>query len=211
MHPFLDRLFIPPQVQDFFYPFFYTDELGNLLFSYGDAVEHFGFAFHRVPVTENFWMAGNPNLSQVADVIICGTAMDAVAWLKKKYCSFPYLQNLLFLSVGAGLQQTHITWIYMRLKNKRFRLLFGRDILGRITDLKLAAGIKGAALEIYSDGNEGIVVHFRSKTFLFSQESFSLNAFEKASGFRFNLSCQKPCAHNSFFGELLADEGLLNH
>ena len=211
MHPFLDRLNVPRQVQEFFYPFFGTDEFGNLLFPYGDADEHFGFAFHRVPASENFWMAGNPNLSQVADVIICGTAMDAVAWLKKNYYSFPYLQNLLFLSVGAGLKQTHIAWIYMRLKSKRFRLLFGRDILGRITDLKLAAGIRGAALEIYNDGNERIAVHFRSKTFLFSQESFSLNAFEKASGFRFNLSCQKPRAHNSFFEELLAAEGLLNH
>lgn len=209
MHPYFTRLEILPEVQEYFEPFYSADDSGNLIFPYGDSFEHFGFGFHLVPSTENFWMAGNRNFSQVADIIICGSAFDAIAWLNKKYQSFRSLQSLLFLSVGTGLRPVHTEWISRHINGKRYELLFGRDVPGVITDLKVAAAIRGVALAVYRMGDDGFAVRFRSKSFLFSPDGFSLNAFERVSGFRFNVSCQKPRGFNSFFEELKANAGLL--
>ncbi|MBS1528031.1 MAG: hypothetical protein JST19_20460 [Bacteroidetes bacterium] len=154
-------------------------------------------------------MAGNANLSEVCLVIISGTAMDCLAWLKKNYHSFSRLDGLLFLSLGAALQSSHSDWLRSRLKNKKIILLFGRDVLGRITDLKVAAAINDISLEVYIEGDENIAVYYRSRRFLFSPENLSLNALDKASGYRFNLACRKPLQHNTFFDELLDHAGLL--
>lgn len=207
MHPYLIRLGVSPEVQAYFFPFYNTDETGNLLFVYGDGFEHFGFAFHRVPLSENFWVAGNTNFSQVRQVIICSSAMAAISWLNKNYYSLSNSENRLFLSTGAGVQLAHIRWINLHLRDRDFCLVFGRDILGRIADLKLAAGIRGWPLEIYFN-NDKIIVAFRSRTFSFSQETFSLNAFEKAAGYRFHIPTPKPKGHDDFFEELKANARL---
>lgn len=203
MHPFLTRLGVGLEVQVFFEPFFRVDDLGNLLFDYGDGVEHFGFAFHKVPVSKNFWMAGNRIFSQVRQVVICASAMEAVSWLKNKQTAFGSFDGLLFLSVGAAVRDAHGIWLNKNLRSKDFRLVFGRNLLGRVADLKLAAAICSWPLEIYHD-NDRLAVSFRSRVFSFSQENFSLNAFEKAAKCRFGISCDKPKGYNSYFDLLKA-------
>ncbi len=204
MHPYLTRLGVRPDVQEFFSKYYSTDELGNLLFTYADGFEHFGFSFHRVPVSACFWVAGNSHFSQVRQVIICSSAMAAISWLNKNYYSFLNPDNLLFLSTGTRIHAEHIHWINTRLRDKDFCLVYGRDILGRIADLKLAAGIRGWPLEIYYSDDQ-ITVHFRAKSFSFSQETFSLNAFEKAAKYRFHIPAPKPKGYDSFFEELKAN------
>ena len=203
MHPFLTRLGVAQQVQDFFEPFFRVDDLGNPLFDYGDGVEHFGFAFHKVPVSKNFWMAGCRSFSQVRQVIICASAMEAVSWLKNKQTAFGSFDGLLLLSVGAAVRNEHGKWLNRNLRNKELRLVFGSDLLGRVADLKLAAAIHGWPLEIYHD-NDRLSVSFRSQVFSFSQENFSLNAFEKAAKYRFGIPCDKPKGYDSYFDLLKA-------
>jgi len=198
MHPFLTRLGIDLQVQQFFEPFYKTDEISNLVFDYGDGLEHFGIAFHKVPLSQNFWMAGNRNFSQVRQVVICASAMEAVSWLKNKQASFSSWEGLLFLSAGAAVQSVHGQWLHQHLHNQEFRLVFGRDLLGRISDLKLAAAIRGWPVEIYHDC-ENILVSFRSRAFSFNQDAFSLHAFEKAAKCRFNVPADKPKGFNNYF------------
>jgi hypothetical protein len=203
MHSFLTRLGVDMQVQQFFEPFFRTDHLGNLLFEYGDGVEHFGFSFHKVPVSQNFWMAGNRNFSQIRQVVICASAMEAVSWLKNKQTAFSNWDGLLMLSIGAAARPVHLRWLTQNLRNKEFRLVFGRDLLGRLTDLKLAAAIRGCPLEIHIE-NEQVVICFRSRHFSFSQEVFSLSAFEHAAKYRFGISADKPKDFDSYFDLLKA-------
>jgi hypothetical protein len=203
MHPFLSRLDVEQQVQDFFEPFYRSDDVGNLLFDYGDGLEHYGFAFHKVPLSQNFWMAGSRNFSQVRSVILCTSAMEAVSWLKNKQTAFGSFNGLLLLSVGAAVREEHGHWLSKYLRNKQFRLVFGRDLLGRMADVKLAAAIRGWPLEIYHD-NESITVNFRSRVFSFGQYSFSLNSFEKAAGYRFGIPCDKPKGYDNFFDLLKA-------
>ncbi|QKJ28362.1 hypothetical protein HQ865_00825 [Mucilaginibacter mali] len=209
MHPYLTRLGIRPEVQLFFRPFYSSDALGNLVFAYGAEAEHFGFAFHKVPVTDTFWLACNLQFSQVRLVILSASALDAVSWLNKKLPAFPQTENLLFLALGAGVSDAQVLWIRAHLPGKTFRLLFGRDLLGRMADLKLAAGIKGWPLSVYSGEGEQVVISFRQRHFSFSQEQFSLAAFERAAGVRFGVAADKPKVYNTFFDELKADAGLL--
>lgn len=209
MHAYLTRLGVRSEVQRFFRPFYTSDTLGNLVFTYGGDAEHFGFAFHRVPVTDTIWLAGNLQFSQVRMVILSASALDAVSWLNKKLPAFPQTENLLFLALGAGVSDAQLLWIRAHLECKAFRLLFGRDVLGRIADLKLAAAIKGWPLSVYLSEGEQMAVSFRSRIFSFSQENFSLAVFERVAGVRFGVATDKPKVHNTYFDELKAEAGLL--
>jgi hypothetical protein len=208
MHPYLTRLGVRPEVQRFFRPFFTTDALGNLVFAYGGECEHFGFAFHRVPVTDGVWLAGNLAFSQVRLVILSASALDAVSWLNKNGAAFPHTDNLLFVALGAGMSDLQVLWLREHLMSRQFRLLFGRDLLGRMSDLKLAAAIKGWSLSVYLDEDEQVTFIFRSRILSLSQKNFSLAAFEKAAGVRFGIATDKPKVYNSFFDELKAEAGL---
>jgi hypothetical protein len=205
MHPYLQRLGIGPGVQEFFGPFYDSDEEGNLCFFYGELFEHFGFGFHYIPVSADYWMAGNLSFSQVRQVIVSGSALDALSWLNKKAALLSHTENLLFLSTGTAVQTEHIRWLHAHLRHKDYCLIYGNDLLGRIAALKIAAGIRGVAVEIYAEQGEQIAVCFRSRAFYFSQEAFSLNAFEKAAKFRFGIRCDKPKKHLTFFDELKAE------
>jgi hypothetical protein len=205
MHPYLTRLGIGPGVQQYFGPFYESDEEGNLCFPYGGTMEHFGFGFHYIPVSDHFWMAGNLNFSQVRQVIISGSALDGVSWLKKKAALLYQTENLLFLSTGTAVQTEHIRWLLAHLPNKEYCLIYGNDLLDRIAAMKIAAGIRGVAVEIYAAAGEQIAVCFRSRVFYFSQENFTLNAFEKAAKFRFGIRCDRPKNHLTFFDELKAE------
>jgi hypothetical protein len=205
MHPYLQRLGIRPGVQQFFGLFYDSDEEGNLCFAYGGSFEHFGFGFHYIPASPDFWMAGNLNYSQVRQVIISGSALDAVSWLNKKAALLSHTENLLFLSTGTAVQSEHIRWLHTYLQHKEYCLIYGNDLLGRMAALKMAAGIRGVAVEIYAVPGERIAVGFRWRVFYFSQENFSLNAFEKAAKFRFGIRCDRPKNHLTFFDELKAE------
>jgi hypothetical protein len=113
--------------------------------------------------------------------------------------------NLLFLSTGTRVQHEHIRWINEHLKSKEFCLINGRDVLGGIADLKLAAGIRVLPLEIYREEKGKLLVSFRTQTFSFRQDTFSLNAFEKVAKFRFGLRTDKPKNHLTYFDQLKAE------
>src|SRR5665213_3126657 len=148
MHPYLTRLGVSVTVQEFFEPFYTVDETGNLCFWYGKELEHFGFGFHKVPVSADVWLAGNLNFSEVRQIIICGCALDAVSWLKKKAVFLSHTENLLFISTGAGSQQEHINWINEQLHGKAFCLIYGNDLFGRLACLKMAAALRRLPLDI---------------------------------------------------------------
>jgi hypothetical protein len=50
MHPYLDRLGIRSEVQEFFAPFYDADEAGNLCFKFSEGFEYYGMGFHKVPL-----------------------------------------------------------------------------------------------------------------------------------------------------------------
>jgi hypothetical protein len=204
MHPYLTRLGVPPEVQRFFQPFYHADPQGNLVFPYGNDTESFGFAFHRIPDTEMLWIAGNTNYQMVRKVFICASALEAIAYLTTKLPTFNSLDNLIFLSAGVRPNTDQIRWVGRNLSGKLFKLVFGKDILGRVCDLKMAAGISNMPVAIFiSDDN--VHVNFRFKNHVFAIQDFSLNAFERKTGHRFNIPAQKPLVYDSYLEQLKAN------
>lgn len=155
-------------------------------FSYGDDFEHYGLGFHRVPATENVWISGVPELS--SDIFICGAAMDAIAFGK-------FRPHYAFVALGALPSRSQIE----SLPERRFHLLFPKDDLGLVCDLKVAAWLRKLPLKVTRIEN-GFKVLFRSQ--LFYLEKPSLNALEKASGYRFGIRTHKPKNANTWTSSL---------
>jgi len=202
MHPFLTRLGVRPQVQHFFSEYYTTDNTGNLVFAYGAQTEHFGLGFHRVPLSNELWKAGEINFSTVRQVIVCSSAMEAIAYFGFNFSSFNRAGNPLFLATGARPQSAQINWITQNLSGKAFTLIFGNDLLGRICDLKVAAGIAKIPAAITFNPDDNIKVTFRNAEYVIPADTFSLNAFEKASGYRFGIRTSKPKEYDSFLDQL---------
>ena len=190
MHPFLTKLGVAPAVQDFFEPYFITDIEGNLVFSYGDEAEHFGFAFHRVP-PKGFWLAGSSNSAMIRFVFICESAMEAISYFSLNYHSFRQIEQCLFIAGDPA----------FKLPGKSCSLIFGKDILGKGRDLITAAKIRNMPLSLLLTDNR-VQIRFRQKNYDILQQSFSLSAFEKLSGYRFNLRICKPKKYDCWLDQL---------
>jgi len=203
MHPYLTRLGVRAEVQEFFASFYQADTNGNLVFDYGGETEAYGFAFHRVPVSGGLWVAGQENSRLAGQVFICSSAMEALSFLAFRYTAYPDTSGLLFISIGPGLNDSHLQPVCSSLPEKKCTLLFGNDFVGKVTDLKIAAGIRKVPVAVYEQ--DGIcTVNFRNRNYSFHTDAFSLNAFEKQAGYRFNIRTLKPKGFNTFFDQLKA-------
>jgi len=197
MHPFLTKLGIRAEVQEFFAPCYDTDRFGNLVFSYGRQYETYGMAFHATPTTESCWQAGNSDLACIREVFICGSAMEAIAWLHVHYAAFTRTDTLLFLAIGNKPGPEHFRCLEGRAKSRRISLIFGSDLLGKVCDLKTAAALHRQPAAV-SAGDEQVTVTFRNDNYTFSYDAFSLNAFEKASNYYFKMRTLKPIGFNTW-------------
>ncbi len=184
MHPYLTRLGVRREVREYFAPHFYDDTGGNLLFDYGDAVEHFGFAFHRIPVSEKCWLAGNMDFNMISRVFICSSAMEAISFYHTRYAFYPQPQRLLFLSVGTKPNSSQFSWILENLRGKEFLLVFGNSLLDKAGEVLTAAALAKMPLEL-TMVNDAVQVRFRFKEYRVPGPAFSLSALEKLSGYRF--------------------------
>lgn len=158
----------------------------ELRFRYGDDFEHYGPGFHRIPVTENVWIAGVPELA--SDIFICGSAMDSIAFGRVS-------PHYAFVALGALPSKSQLE----TLPGRRFHLLFPKDDLGIVCDLKVAAWLHKQPLQITLLEN-GFKVFFRNQIFLL--EKPSLSALEKASGYRFGIRTHKPKNANTWTSAL---------
>jgi hypothetical protein len=192
MHPYLHRLGIRPEAQSFFKPYHQ-----NLVFKYGSRdYENCSGAAHKIPQTDEVWMAGEPALA--TDIFICGSAMDAICFLHFHYHLFNYPEQLLFVSVGASPSKTQI----QKIDVGRYHLLFSRDILGQICDIKVATWLRNQPGRIELGLKNKLKLYFRSNDYLIDQKLFTLNRIERMTGCRFNVTTHKPKYQNTFFEQL---------
>jgi hypothetical protein len=203
MHPYLIRLGVRPEVQEFFSPF-YSSDSGDLLFKQGGYCEHYGFAFHRVPPGGDFWLAGELNLALVNQVFISASAIDAIAFLHFHGYALTKWDNSLFVATGTNPSTTQLRWISEELKGKKLTMLFSKDMLGSIADLKVAAAYRRWPAAAFLAEKEKLKICFRAKEYVFDQQSFSLSAFERASTYRFKVITSKPKHGVSFYEQLKA-------
>ncbi|NHA02549.1 hypothetical protein G7092_02010 [Mucilaginibacter sp. HC2] len=182
----LNKLGVPRNVRLFFEPFYQVLTDGSILFAFGDDFEHVGINYHRVPIAVNPWIAGSGPL-----VFISFSAIEAISFLSCHAHSFPDLTLLQFIAVGCH-------WNNFSHSQGKITLLFGQDILGRLSDIKVSTALrnKQAAIRYRDDGRFVIEGH------TFSEEQLTLNAFEKTKGIRSGIRTQKPRHFNTFFEQL---------
>ena len=195
MNNLLTKLGIPLEIQAFFGV---TDELS---FSYGDQYERYGPGYHIVPSTQNLWVAGLPNATHL---IITYSVMEAMAFITLNRHRFPRLEQLAFVALGNRLHVEQGDWIKQNFTGRKVTLVFGKDMIGHITDIKLAAAIKGITLRIISKDNE---IHIYRDKYLqiFTQEQISLHAFQESFGIRPRFRTAKPVRSLTFLDQLKYD------
>jgi hypothetical protein len=195
MNALLTRLGVSPEIQAFFNA---SDEL---TFNYGDTREHYGDGFHKVPTTQNLWVAGNETAS---NVIITYSAMEAIAFITINRQRYPKMEQLAFIAVGNRLQPEQVDWIRQNFPGRRFTLVHGKDLLGHITDIKLAAGLKNIAIRIFH-ANHKVIIYRKDQLHIFNNERLSLHAFQQAFGLRSGIRTRKPAHSLTFLDQLKYD------
>lgn len=190
--PFLERLGIHPEVQSFFKNHI-IDTCEAMIFKYGNSLEHVSQYFHRIPTTEETWTAGEITLAK--HIFICGSAMDAIAWLH--FHHYAYQSNLFFAALGTSPSRNQIETLFK--PNKQYHLVFSKDELGASCDLKVASYIRKKPIQILA-AEKHFSVTFRSKNYKIKH--LSLHAFEKAARFHFNIPVSKPQKFNTFYEQL---------
>jgi hypothetical protein len=190
MNAYLARLGIRPEIQDWLTPYYHTDDVGNLCFSYGRDTEIYGLGFHRVPLSGGCWRAGAENL--VTQTVVCSSAMEGIAWLN---CHPVNFDRLLLIATGSRISLPS-------LPKGKYVLVFGNDLLGCICDLKAAAFLAGHPVEITVE-NDTVYINFRHRRFSLPADTFSLSAFGRLSGYRFPAGTSKSRQHSSWLNQLL--------
>lgn len=194
MNDYLTRLGVPPKIQQFF-------AVEEPIFDFGDEIEYFSETTHRVPATNNLWMAGDLFARQV---IITFSAMEAIALLTLKQANYPNYKELLFMATGAKAGDGQLKWIKKNLRGREFSLAFGNELIGRITDIKVAAAIRNKSVKLsFQEGN--VVAWLKEKKILFEEDKLSLHAFETAFGVRTMIRTCKPLNQLTFLDELKYD------
>jgi len=192
MNDQLTRLGVPEALQAWF------NCQQELVFDYGGAKEIFTTGFHKVPTTANLWLGGNRSASEV---VITHSAMEAIAFLTLHADHYPRRDILSFIATGnlPGMAQLH--WIRQNFKKRKFTLVFGNDLLGTLTDIKVAAGLKGQGTRLLLSG-DALHVQMRTQARILSVPGISLYAFEKAFGLRTGIRTRKPPAAATFLDQL---------
>lgn len=195
MNPILTGLGIPSEIQAFF------SATADLSFYYGDQYERYGKRFHIVPSTQNLWFAGTQNATHL---IITYSVMEAMAFITFNRHRYPRMEQLAFIAIGNKLHAEQGDWIRQSFLGRKVILVFGKDMVGQITDIKLTAAIKNIPIRIlYND--RGIHIYCKNCWKVFSQELISLHAFQEAFGIRPRFRTGKPVQSLTFLDQLKHD------
>ncbi|MET3606432.1 MULTISPECIES: hypothetical protein [Mucilaginibacter] len=164
----------------------------EFVFDYGDTKETFDERGYKVPVTRNVWVAGN-NLAPV--LIIVHSVMEAVAMLSLNFQRFSGLDNPGVVALGSRPCAAQINWINQVFPGRRVILVFGNDLVGRATDIKVASWLQQHHITI-TYRNEALNISRRGIDYSFEADQISLAAYKRALGIRNNISTCKPRLSN---------------
>lgn len=203
MHPYLTRLGVRSEVQEFIAPFIVAHPSG-LLFQQGLYHEHFGLAFHRVNAGDGLWIAGELNTSLVSQVFIGGSVMDLIGFLQFYGHTVPDWDRIMLVATGPNPSKAALSNLGGLLKEKAITLLYPADVLGAIADLKVAAAFRCMPAAAFLAEKEKLQIAFRASVYEFDQQGFSLSKFERLAKFRFNVCSRKPKQGVSFLEQLKA-------
>lgn len=191
MSPILTELGVSEELQAFF-------RVTDLVFSYGNDTEFFGRELHFIPKTPNLWVAGN---DITTEVVITYSAMEAIAYLTLNRHRYPRMDTLSFIAIGNLPHEGQLQWIRSGWLKKKHTLVFGNDLLGRLADIKVAAGLADRRVRLYWD-SPNIRIETDNSHHAFAVDKISLNIYEKAFGIRSGIRTHKPRQFDTFLDQL---------
>ncbi|MDB5143357.1 MAG: hypothetical protein JWQ66_2070 [Mucilaginibacter sp.] len=193
MNEILTRLGVSAEIQALF------NIQQELRFDYGDSFEHFYEGGHLVPTTQNLWRAGN---ELAALLIIAPSAMELISFMSLNVRKFPDRENLLFIAMGNNCNTAKLQWIRSRYKKRKFILVYGNDLVGRLSDIKIATGLRGKSTML-SWSESFVFCSIGNRNFKLEQDQISLAAFERQAGIRTLIRTAKPFPHNTYLEQLM--------
>lgn len=173
----------------------------DLRFDYGDSYEHYFDCGHLVPASKNLWRAGN---ELAAQVIIGSSVMELIAFMKINSRRFSDPEHLFFIAAGNNWHPAKSKWIRSSFKKRKFILVFGNDLIGRLTDIKVATSLRAKSVRL-TWSHHCVSFSTERSTFELEHEAVSLAAFERHSGIRTHIRTVKPFPHNTFLDQLKYD------
>ena len=194
MNALLNKLGIPPEIQAFF-------KAESLVFNYGNDVEYFGSGFHLVPTTSHLFIAGG---EVTKELILTSSVMEAVAFLTLNAHHYTNLGDLSVIAMGNLPHRGQLARIGQGWQKRKITMVFGKDVLGRLTDIRVAAGIRNKEVR-FTLRKEMIDIEYNLVHYRFTSDKLSLHMFEKAAALRSGIRTSKPKQFDTFLTQLIYD------
>ncbi len=157
-----------------------------------------------IPSTTGIWCAGAHHPHTVRHNFLFYSAIEVLSFCSMNIDWLARPGNVAFSALGLCPVASQVGILRSRFPNAHLHTVFGNDVLGRITDCKVAlwAKRKDAHFQVHQDI---IIAQYNSKTFRIPEPIFSLNLFEKKSSLRAGIRTHKPKAGFATFLELLKE------
>jgi hypothetical protein len=139
------------------------------------------------------------------EVIITSNAMEAIAFITANCHRYQSIECLSFAAVGNLPHFSQLRWLKANFKKRKFTLVFGKDILAVLAEIKIAAGLHNKRVAFALSG-PAILATLDKRCYEFEQESLSLNVFEKTCGIRTGVRTSKSLNHDTYLDQLRNDE-----
>lgn len=194
MNTLLNKLGISPEIQAFF-------NAGDLNFYYGEDVEQFGPGFHRVPTTRHLFFAGG---EVTKELILTSSVMEAIAFLTLNAHHYTNLGDLSVIAMGNLPHRGQLARIGQGWQKRKITMVFGKDMLGRLTDIRVAVGIRNKDVR-FTLSNGMIDIEYNRVQYRFAPDKLSLHKFEKAAALRSGIRTAKPKQSDTYLNQLIYD------
>lgn len=210
MIPALTALGIKPRVQQSFEPWLEvsSDEELSLTYSSPKAnlkeEEFINRSGSIVPSAAGIWCAGAYHPNSVRHNFLFYSGLEALSFCSMATDWLVRPGFAVFSALGLCPSASQISLLQYRFPNARLHTVFGNDILGRITDCKVALWSKRRDA-VFNIEKDVIVGNYNGKIFRIPEPIFSLSLFEQKCGLRSGIRTHKPKAGISTFTNILRD------
>ncbi|RZJ92817.1 MAG: hypothetical protein EOO20_00445 [Chryseobacterium sp.] len=168
------------------------------------ATEYWSCSTHIIPVTSGIWLVHDGIHTQVRNLFLGHSAVDVLCFvqLRQEWLKTP--GNVAFVATGLRPSVSQIAFLKDRFVNAKLHTFFDEGLTGRVTDCKVALWSVGKTAT-FRVVDELVEICYCNTKFHLPSQSFSLNQFEKITGFRSGIRTHKPKGNYRSFRDLFMD------
>jgi len=172
---------------------------GKLDFLFSDGIsESFHLGKQQLATSSGIWYR-SPGLITCSSLYVCASVMEAVAFAVLQERKLADLDQSCWVVFGLNCPLPGAVPEFCF--GRRINLLFGRDLLDVLRAVKICVSLKGFSVHFHLLEDQ-LSCQFRSRSYIFPVEGFSLSRFKQATGFRDYSSLKRPLAADSFLDQL---------